>query len=150
MDDLPAQPGSYALILELTQPQVLEIGRLGGFGFPAGIYVYLGSARGPGGIRARVGRHLRSGDKLHWHFDYLRQTTEIRGFGYLLETGTTMECAWSQKLAASPDARIPVPGFGASDCQAGCPAHLIYFHNLEVEEVLAAVKSLHPGIKIFA
>ena len=34
-----------------------------------GCYVYAGSARGPGGIRARVRRHLRPDKTPHWHID---------------------------------------------------------------------------------
>jgi Uri superfamily endonuclease len=156
MDELPAQPGSYALILELTGPQVLQVRRLGRFNFLAGIYVYLGSACGPGGIRARVGRHLCGGGQPHWHIDYLRPEADFRGYGYIVETGdchvahTPKECNWSQKLAALPGASIPVPRFGASDCRSGCPAHLVYCQDLQIDEVLAAVKSLNPDIKTSA
>ena len=150
MDELPAQPGSYALILGLTEARVLQVGQLGRFAFPAGIYIYLGSARGPGGIQSRLGRHLSGGGQPHWHIDYLREATEIRGYGYVQEAGTPLECAWSQKLVALPNTRIAVPGFGASDCHTGCPAHLIYFHELQMDEVLVAVKSLHPSIRTSA
>ena len=30
-----------------------------------------------------------------------------------------------QALAALPNACVPIPHFGASDCRMGCPAHLI-------------------------
>jgi len=35
------------------------------------------------------------------------------------------EHGWVEVLAASEGATIPVPGFGAGDCQADCQAHLI-------------------------
>jgi Uri superfamily endonuclease len=131
MDDLPHQPGTYALILELSEPRLLDVGRLGRFKFPAGFYVYLGSARGPGGIQARLGRHLRWGGKLHWHIDHLRIEAETRGYGYILDRSepdlALTECDLFQKLAAIPNAGIPIPKFGASDCQSGCLAHLIHF-----------------------
>ncbi|HIQ09546.1 MAG TPA: DUF123 domain-containing protein, partial [Anaerolineaceae bacterium] len=56
---LPSTPGAYALALRLERPVGLRVGALGVWDFPEGVYVYLGSARGPGGIRARLGRHLR-------------------------------------------------------------------------------------------
>ncbi|MBL7161617.1 MAG: GIY-YIG nuclease family protein [Anaerolineales bacterium] len=126
----PADSGSYALFLTLSSPQTLQIGRLGAGFFPPGIYIYFGSARGPGGLRARLGRHLRGGGKSHWHIDALRAVTEVKGFCYITDQKDTsfttpIECLWSQALAALPDTSVPLPGFGASDCRAGCPAHLI-------------------------
>ncbi|HEX9029228.1 MAG TPA: DUF123 domain-containing protein, partial [Anaerolineales bacterium] len=56
--DLPAAPGSYVLYLRLSQRLELGVGRLGRLSFPAGEYLYLGSAGGPGGLRARLGRHI--------------------------------------------------------------------------------------------
>jgi Uri superfamily endonuclease len=123
---LPDLAGTYALSFSLPEAVKVCIGRLGWFEFPAGEYVYLGSARGPGGLRARLGRHLRGEKATHWHIDYLRPHLEIRAVGYL-PGNENLECAWSQSLAALPAARLPAPGFGASDCACGCPAHLIAF-----------------------
>ena len=126
LDYLPAQVGSYALFLELPTPQQAVVGRLGTFRLPAGLYIYLGSARGAGGIAARLNRHLRCAGRPHWHVEHLRHLTHPRGICYQ-ESAESLECAWSQALAALPQARIPVPGFGASDCRSGCPAHLVWF-----------------------
>ena len=120
---LPAQPGSYILWLHLSQSQDLTVGKLGHFTFPMGDYLYLGSARGPGGLRARLGRHLRGDGKIRWHVDYLRAAAQVCGFGYVFDT---RECEWSQKLAELPGAGTPIPGFGASDCTSGCAAHLVH------------------------
>jgi len=138
--DLPAQAGSYALWLRLGQPQNLAIGKRGDFLFPAGNYVYLGSARGPGGLRARLGRHLRGGGKSHWHIDYLRGLAQVRGFGYVIgDRGkpwlAPTECTWSQKLAALPEAQTPISGFGSSDCTSGCVAHLVFFPFADIEQI---------------
>ena len=109
------------------------VGRMGCFHFPAGDYIYLGSAQGPGGLRARLGRHLLGSGKHHWHIDHLRAATQVRGFGYqirLVESGVAphlpLECVWSQKLAALSGVNLPVPDFGASDCRSGCRAHLVH------------------------
>ncbi|MBN1287077.1 MAG: GIY-YIG nuclease family protein [Anaerolineae bacterium] len=118
--------GTYVLVLALDEAKTLRVGALGVFDFAPGIYAYVGSAFGPGGLDARLKRHRRSdADKrLHWHIDYLRQHTR------LLETrqtpgATRLECVWARALAEAPGATIPAPGFGASDCT--CAAHLFHF-----------------------
>jgi Uri superfamily endonuclease len=149
MDELPVQAGSYALILELPQNQTLNVGRLGRCAFPAGFYVYLGSARGPGGIRARLGRHLRGAEKTWWHIDYLRKASEVRGYGYLVaDNGLQLECNWAKKLADHPTASIVVPKFGASDCQMGCQAHLVYFPQSDMPLITGILATLNPAIRL--
>lgn len=138
MAAIPSVPGSYILHLFLPQPRQIAIGRLGLFSFPAGDYLYLGSAHGPGGIRARLGRHLARCSKPHWHIDYFRAVSEVRGYLTLVETVSPahtgspvqtlpMECLWTQALLHLPGACVPVPGFGAGDCHSACPAHLVAF-----------------------
>ena len=61
--------GSYVLLIHLTGSVSLTVGRLGRFYFPAGYYIYFGSALG--GLEARIGRHLRQHKKTHWHIDWL-------------------------------------------------------------------------------
>ena len=55
---LPAAPGSYVLVLRADLPARLAIGSLGELEIRPGYYLYTGSAFGPGGLRARAGRHL--------------------------------------------------------------------------------------------
>ena len=109
---------SYQLHIHLTRSQNIEVGRLGRFRFPAGYYVYTGSARK--NLIARVQRHLSRDKKLRWHIDYLlacpaAQVREVRLF-------EQAECAINQRVQGE----IPVPGFGASDCRAHCHSHLKY------------------------
>jgi Uri superfamily endonuclease len=119
---LPAAPGTYLLLLDLPMPTRLAVGRLGTFDFPAGRYAYTGSARGPGGLRARVGRHLRAEKRLHWHADYLSARASIVEVWYA-ESTARLECVWAARLSALPGASQPIDGFGSSDC--GCRSHLI-------------------------
>lgn len=121
-DQLPNESGSYVLLLELKIPRVLTIGRLGEVELPAGVYAYAGSAFGWGGLRARLGRHLRGDGAKHWHIDHVRAVAKVQNCFYTV-SDTRLECAWSQALAALPGATIPVLGFGSSDCRAGCGAH---------------------------
>ena len=74
---LPDQPGTYVLILRVFRPASVRVGRLGRFHFPAGWYAYVGSARGPGGLAARISRHLRSPKPSRWHVDHLRDLYKI-------------------------------------------------------------------------
>jgi Uri superfamily endonuclease len=106
----------------------------------------VGSALGPGGLQARLSRHLKKDTFFcHWHIDYIKSNAETRTICYLMESAAAIhldssqvqeksalpqkpvECIWSQTLSALPYANIPAPGFGASDCHSRCLAHLIHF-----------------------
>ena len=124
---LPSTNGSYLLHYFLDEPRVIEVGRLGTFQFPAGHYYYCGSAHGPGGLAARLGRHLRTEKRLHWHIDYFARAARLLEIFYVIESGETgnWECAASAALAQISGAWLPARGFGARDCRSGCGAHLI-------------------------
>ena len=148
LEDLPDSPGSYALLLYLPQPVCRQVGRLGTHPFPAGDYIYCGSAAGPGGLHARVSHHARIARRPHWHLDWLRPDAVLVGGWFAPLTGP-WECAWSQAVSGLPGAAIPAPGFGAADCGQGCLAHLVAFpRRLEQENfprVLEAVTGALAG-----
>ncbi|NLE46731.1 MAG: GIY-YIG nuclease family protein [Chloroflexi bacterium] len=123
---LPSSPGSYVLVLELRQPEQLTVGRLGSFLFRAGWYLYAGSALGPGGLAARLHRHLKSSKTLHWHIDSLREKARLAEIWYSVDS-QRRECDWAQALARLPGAETPVPGFGSTDCV--CRYHLILLNH---------------------
>lgn len=123
---LPALPGTYALLLYLPRATRLQIGKLGAFDFPRGYYVCVGSARGAGGLRARVRRHCRATKKLQWHIDYLRAFATPLRVWYSTDARAD-ECVWANALAKQPRAKMLAPRFGASDCP--CATHLFYFAN---------------------
>ncbi|NOZ72412.1 MAG: GIY-YIG nuclease family protein [Chloroflexi bacterium] len=124
---LPAQAkGSYALVFFLDAPLTLTVGKLGQGRLPAGWLVYVGSAMGPGGVRARLLRHFRREKRLHWHIDAL--STQVTPLAALVHLGSErFECVWGQRLARTKGAIVPMRGFGSSDCRAGCEAHLLAF-----------------------
>jgi Uri superfamily endonuclease len=128
VEDLDDTPGTYALELSLATGQRLQVGALGSRYFPGGRYVYVGSAWGPGGLRARLRRHLREEKRCHWHVDYLRAVS--RPVGVWLAPSRRLECAWAQALRTTPGVRVTASGFGASDC--GCSTHLFYFDELSL------------------
>ena len=115
-------PGTYALLLRAADEQSIEVGALGDMAVRPGTYVYVGSAFGPGGLRARVGRHARGDGALHWHVDYLRAVTTLGAVWYTHDP-ERRECTWAETLRSLSGATVPVNGFGASDCV--CPAHLV-------------------------
>jgi Uri superfamily endonuclease len=117
----------------------LAVGRLGRFTFPAGYYVYAGSARGPGGLSARLARHRRRGKRLHWHVDYLLARARLVE-AWTVVSDRRLECAWARAVMALPGAQVPVPRFGASDCR--CPAHLVFFPRLASARITATLDSL--------
>lgn len=116
--------GTYALLLRADEGREIEVGALGPMRLHPGTYVYVGSAFGPGGLRARVERHVRGDGALHWHVDYLRAATTLDAVWYTHDTDRR-ECVWATVLRSLPRAAVPCEGFGASDCN--CPAHLAWF-----------------------
>ena len=114
--------GIYHLLIKLLQPQEIIIGKLGLFLFPAGYYVYTGSALN--GLEARIARHRRKEKRLHWHIDYLLQHAKIIDVVCHI-TKERLECEYNSQIMNMPGARIIAPRFGASDCK--CAAHLVYF-----------------------
>jgi len=146
LPDLPAAPGAYVLLLTATAPVVLNMLRFGKLTLAAGQYAYVGSAHGPGGLRARVGRHLRVEKPLHWHIDYLTAALPVVHVVTLAVTnGARLQCTWVKRLLALNGASVPAPGFGSSDCRNGCPAHLVRLPDslkpTELEEILVVGSS---------
>ncbi len=118
--DLKGQPGAYLLVVRLDRLLGLKLsGR--SCSLDAGTYAYCGSARGPGGLAARLARHLRIEKKAHWHIDRLTAAGQVVAV-YACPGGS--ECALFEILQRLPDTRTPLPGFGSSDCRR-CPAHLV-------------------------
>jgi len=120
---VPRSSGTYILEMHLEKPVTISVGRLGRFLFARGSYLYVGSARGSGGLRGRIAHHLRRTQRPHWHIDYLRRATTIERILFST-TRRNDECPWSHRLASLTRATIPAEGFGSSDC--GCPSHLLY------------------------
>ena len=121
VESLPSAVGAYLLTIDLPAAVPLRFGRQPATVLPAGRYVYCGSAYGPGGLRARVGRHLRRDKPIRWHVDRLTAA------GRVVEVLTVPdgdECDLFAAVSNVPNAAVPLPGFGSSDCRR-CPAHLL-------------------------
>ncbi len=122
---MPKSPGAYILIVDLDRPLRMESPSMKGAVLEPGTYAYCGSAHGPGGIGARVRRHLRRDKKPHWHID------RLTGAGKITQVHAVpgaSECALLERILCLPGTGVPVPGFGSTDCRS-CPAHLARAEN---------------------
>jgi Uri superfamily endonuclease len=123
MDALPKSPGTYLLVLYLIRNMQIEVGRLTTRDFKRGWYAYVGSAFGPGGLAARLRRHLKREKKNHWHIDYLRASAWIKEIWVSTELHS-LEHQWALVMKNSPWVVYSVAAFGSSDCR--CSSHLFY------------------------
>ncbi len=124
--------GCYFLVIENDSPQDIQVGALGGIFFPAGFYVYTGSAMG--GLDQRIARHKRRGKKLRWHIDYLLANTRLVDV-HKIVTGRNIECILADALARRFES---VPGFGCSDCR--CKSHV--FYHSDKKEIETAISQI--------
>jgi sugar fermentation stimulation protein A len=126
--------GSYILVLHVSSSRSVEVGRLGRIQFPAGYYLYVGSAEK--NLTRRLERHRRERKRFFWHIDYLRARAEVHQI-LPIRTSDRLECELASALKKVAD--WEVPGFGSSDC--GCLSHLFGMrtdplHSTEFIDVL--------------
>ncbi len=117
-------PGTYALVIHVPSSCRLAVGALGEVPLHRGYHVYVGSAHGPGGLGARINRHLGRDKRIHWHVDRLTTRFDVVEV-WTLADARRLEHAWSDAVGAMEGAEVSVPRFGSSDC--GCPTHLWHF-----------------------
>ena len=138
--------GSYVLLLHLAESQIITVGRLGTFDFPAGWYTYIGSAFGAGGLLGRIKHHLRPPKSPHWHIDYLRQHAIVQEIWLSPDTERREE-AWVDTMILIPGAVALIEGFGASDTTK--ETHLFYFDVRPLlEDFAVGVHSRFPGSQV--
>lgn len=121
LDSMPVAGGAYALLVELKRPARLPIARLGCPRLGVGRYVYCGSAYGPGGLAARLKRHLAASKTVQWHIDYLTRRGRV---AEVWARSGGQECDIVEGLLARQGTRVPIHGFGSSDCRR-CHSHLL-------------------------
>jgi len=122
--ELPSRPGTYAIVCEPRRKRSVRIGKLGRLELIHGYYAYVGSAFGPGGLKARVSRHLIGPKRPHWHIDYLGRMAKPKEVWYTCDP-IIREHDWAAVMAQWRAASIPLRGFGGSDCR--CESHLFFF-----------------------
>ena len=119
-------PGTYALILTPNGTKPLKIGKLGMLQVRAGYYIYVGSAFGPGGLKARIAHHIRISERPRWHIDYLRTATHLKELWYSYDH-RPREHQWADIISSVRGMTVPFPGFGSSDCK--CKSHLYFLES---------------------
>ena len=123
-NDVRAEGGTYALILFCSRQERVQIGKLGPLQLRRGFYLYVGSAVGPGGVRARLAHHRKVSQPPHWYIDFLRPHTHLDRVWYSHDP-VRREHQWARVIHALRGASVPVAGFGSSDCH--CKTHLFFF-----------------------
>lgn len=124
-------PGTYALLLTTLRTVSVDVGSLGAVNLKPGAFVYVGSAFGPGGLAARLRRHVqREKASPHWHIDYLRAALSLEG-AWVSTDDQRHECSWARAVAARTATQIPLPGAGASDCS--CDSHFLRIADTPAE-----------------
>ena len=118
-----SQPGTYALIFSACQKRQIEIGKLGTLQVKPGFYIYVGSAFGPGGLKARIGHHRNKTSRPHWHMDYLGPYLKLIEFWYTYGP-VHREHQWAKIISTTGGTSVPLAGFGSSDCR--CRSHLFF------------------------
>jgi Uri superfamily endonuclease len=151
IETLPTK-GTYTLIICLSGETRLNIGKLGVQKFPRGYYTYTGSALGKGAtsLRRRVARHLRKGKRNLWHIDFLVADENATVTAVVAaQTSKKLECNINRYIKMEGGAKIPVKGFGSSDCKENCESHLLYFGEEEIEPKIANFYAKRLGYKPF-
>ena len=118
--------GTYILVCQAWQAGAVLAGSLGQLNVRKGYFLYVGSALGPGGLRARLAHHMWPGPKPRWHIDYLRTLVPLRQIWFCYGP-ERREHDWAGVFRELEGASIPFPGFGSSDC--GCESHLFFFEK---------------------
>ena len=121
------RPGTYALILSASHKKFIAIGKLGYLQLQSGFYIYIGSAFGPGGLKARIAHHCRKPARPHWHIDYLASTIALKEIWYTFDP-VHREHQWAYTISNIRGASVPLTGFGSSDCR--CRSHLFFFKSM--------------------
>ena len=146
---LPDIKGCYGLGFFLPERRIISIGALGERSLLEGRYIYFGSAMGPGGLRARIRHHFFPKERPHWHIDYLLNNNSP-DFVWYITGPELLECRWSQTAGMIEKVEFPIMGFGASDCKAGCTAHLIKVPDEHTNKMIGDILVSVSGITVLS
>ncbi|MET1128535.1 MAG: DUF123 domain-containing protein [Thermoproteota archaeon] len=111
----PNSPGVYAIVFGLkSRLSVAIAGRQ--MELNPGVYLYVGSALGPGGLRSRISRHIEGRvRKPHWHIDRLTTSSEYEPLASVWCTTTMRLEPYLALMFNSSRLFEPVGVFGSSD-----------------------------------
>lgn len=138
MTSIPPVKGVYIILGYLTRDKVINVGCLGRKLFRRGLYLYVGSARGPGGLKARVGRHLVKDKRVKWHIDYLTVDPDFKVLAILYTSSPSISERDVVKVLIKGGFSTPIKGFGSSD-DRNVTSHLLYTPSNKLEDVVNKV-----------
>ncbi len=121
--------GTYCLFFKIGDINIKTRGKE--FSLKSGMYVYVGSAFGSGGLKARIERHLRREKKLHWHIDYVSTDVSFEMLSILILRNRKLECQMAEVLNKMLK---PIKGFGCTDCK--CESHLFNIEEKRLKGIL--------------
>jgi len=115
--------GTYLLVLYNSTGFEMQIGALGTRKFPAGYYVYVGSALK--NLEQRLKRHRSARKKIHWHIDYITPKEMKVEKIHVVRGVDRLENSIARAFSIICDNSIQ--GFGATD--SDLDSHLFYFRS---------------------
>jgi Uri superfamily endonuclease len=119
--------GTYQILLYLSSDIDLKT-RRADFHLKKGYYIYTG--RAAANLFQRIKRHFKSDKIPFWHIDYLTRLPEAKLEGYrVCSLDVNDECEVNLDTFEKLTKPNFINGFGNSDCQRKCPAHLIWVEN---------------------
>ncbi|GAB6076478.1 GIY-YIG nuclease family protein [Desulfurobacterium crinifex] len=123
--EFPETKGTYCILFVIdTLSFKVKSGKQ--FSLKKGIYVYVGSAFGSGGLRKRISRHLKKEKKKHWHLDFISTDNSFKVLEIWIIEDKKVECSLANLIS---ETEKPIIGFGSTDCN--CPSHLFRVSEIE-------------------
>jgi len=97
-------------------------------------------------LSRRVSRHFRKEKPKLWHIDFLLAHENATVTAVIAaQTNKKLECEVNRYIKREGKAKVPVVGFGASDCKENCGSHLLYFGEGDVEPKIVELYSEKMG-----
>ncbi|MCD6300537.1 MAG: GIY-YIG nuclease family protein [Staphylothermus sp.] len=147
--NIPSLPGEYLLILKVHKEMMIRTHGKRKFSLDPGIYVYIGSAHGLGGLRSRIIRHMRKNKKIFWHIDYLTTSNYVKIIGLVTIISFNKNVDFESMISKHMLSRFkPILGFGCSDKKRD-KSHL-YYCGKNLSECLKIIKEILSLIKPLA
>ncbi|WP_456396287.1 GIY-YIG nuclease family protein [Desulfurobacterium sp.] len=127
----PDSKGTYIIVFSLQKERLIRT-KSKSFMLSDGIYSYVGSAFGAGGLKSRLKRHLNRRKKKHWHLDYVSSSRFFKPLAVYCFPGKRIECYIADRFEKVCE---NVPQFGCSDCS--CKSHLFIVNSVsKVDKII--------------
>jgi len=144
------RPATYVLVVLVKCFEELNVGSLGQQTIEPGIYLYVGSARGFGGLKARLRRHISRDKKMRWHIDYLTAHPCTGVYGAVAiyhERSMKLESTTAEALMRCGRFAPAIRGFGSTDTED--ETHLLKCLDKDPENCIAeALRCIEADMNI--